>query len=145
MLPIPAIVQAVSNVVVPCLPLLLTGVEKATDGAIAKMGEEVWDLAKSLWQKLWTKGKDNSAVELATQKLAAEPESLVWQPAFQAALTDLLTQDTALAEALSAIISESVVEADKVTIRQTVFGNQNQVIGQMTGGTVIGTQHKPQP
>ncbi|MGD1858030.1 MAG: hypothetical protein ACFB2W_27655 [Leptolyngbyaceae cyanobacterium] len=144
MLPVAAIVQSVSNVVVPCLPLLITGAEKVTDGAIAKIGEEVWDLAKALWQKLWANAKDDPAVELATKKLAAEPESPVWQPAFQAALTDLLTQDTALAKALSAIIDESSVDADKVTIKQTVIGNQNQVIGQMTGGTVIGNQHKPQ-
>ncbi len=127
-----AIASGISNVVVPCLPFLM---EKVSEGAMLKVGEDVISLAQNLWQRLWPKAKGKAELAMAANKLAADPSSAIWQPVFKEALEELLASDPALAQALEKMLESSAQQSP--TIRQTVIGNQNQVIGSVSGGTVI--------
>jgi hypothetical protein len=54
----------------PCMPFLLTMGNKAAEGASQKVGEDVWNRAKAIWDKLWPKVEAKEAAKEAAEDVA---------------------------------------------------------------------------
>jgi hypothetical protein len=126
----------------PFLPFLLKlgekAAEKATETAAGKFGEAAWGKAQAVWKKLSPKVDGKEAAKEAVTDVARNPEDEDLQAAFRVQLKKLLEQDEALAKAIAQILQADAPDGTPgIQIIQTVTGNQNQVIGQVTGGTVM--------
>ena len=117
----------------PCLPFLINISNKAVEGASQKVGEDVWSRAKVIWAKLHPQLEAKEAALEAATDVAADPESEDLQIALRVQLKKILEKDTALAEEISKILAVSFPESGGSRINQTVVGNENQPIGQMSG------------
>jgi hypothetical protein len=129
--------------ITPFLPFLLKlggkAAEKATETAAGKFGEAAWSKAQAVWEKLSPKVEGKEAAKEAAMDVANQPEDEDLQVALRVQLKKLLEQDEALVKAIAQILQEDAPDGTSGTqIVQTVTGNQNQVIGQVTGGKVIG-------
>jgi hypothetical protein len=129
--------------ITPFLPFLLKlggkAAEKATETAAGKFGEAAWIKAQAVWEKLSPKVEGKEAAKEAAMDVANQPEDEDLQVALRVQLKKLLEQDEALVKAIAQILQEDAPDGTSGTqIVQIVTGNQNQVIGQVTGGKVIG-------
>ncbi len=123
------------SLLTPCLPYLTKAAESASD----KIGADTWEVAKKIWAKLSPKLKNNSDAKDATDKLAAKPESEARKAVFQEELESILKANPGLLEEIAQIMAE--MENDNntgVQITQTVTGDKNQTIGQISGGKQFG-------
>lgn len=124
----------------PFLPFLLKLGDKAAETAAGKFGEDAWTKAKAVWGKLQPNVEAKEAAKEAATDLAATPEDDDLQTALRVQLKKLLESDEALSAAIAQILEAPGADGTPGTqIMQTVTGNQNQVIGQMTGGKVFGS------
>jgi transketolase len=131
----------------PFLPALLTLGTKALEGAATKAGETTGtkltenglNKAKAIWEKLFPKVEAKVDAKIAAEQVAAKPDSSARQAVLQEELETLLKENPELAAAIAHILSADAPDGTPGTqIVQHVTGNQNQVIGQITGGKVIG-------
>jgi hypothetical protein len=127
----------------PFLPTLLKlggkAVEKATESASGKAGEAAFKKAEAVWAKLSPKVEAKEAAKEAAIDVANSPEDEDSQAALRVQLKKLLEQDEELMKAIEQILKADAPDGTSGTqIVQNVTGNQNQVIGQMTGGKAIG-------
>jgi transketolase len=123
----------------PYLPFLLKLGDKAAETAAEKFGEDAWNKAKAVWEKLFPKVEAKQDAKIAAEQVAAKPDSSARQAVFQEELETLLKENPDLAKAIAQILAEDAPDGTPGTqIVQNVTGNQNQVIGQMTGGTLFG-------
>jgi hypothetical protein len=125
----------------PFLPFLLKlggkAAEKATESAAGKFGEASWAKAQAVWEKLSPKVEAKESAKEAALDLANAPEDEDLQVALKVQLKKLLDQDEALANAIAQILQDDGLDGTPGTqIVQNVTGDQNQVIGQVTGGNV---------
>jgi hypothetical protein len=130
--------------ITPFLPFLLKlggkAVEKATERASGKFGEAAWSKAQAVWEKLSPKVEGKEAAKEAAVDVANHPEDEDSQAALRVQLKKLLEQDEELVKAIAQILQEDSPDGTSGTqVVQTVTGNQNQVIGQVTGGQVFGS------
>jgi hypothetical protein len=131
----------------PFLPFLLKlgdkAAEKATEAAAGKFGEAAWSKAQAVWEKLSPPMETKEAAMEAAVDVANHPEDQDLQVALKVQLKKLLEQDEGLAKALAQILQEDAPDGIPGTqIVQNVTGNQNQVIGQVTGGQVVSNVQK---
>jgi hypothetical protein len=127
----------------PFLPFLLKlggkAAEKATETAAGKFGEASWTKAQAVWEKLGPKVEGKESATEAAVDVANAPEDEDLRVALKVQLKKMLDQDEALANAIAQILEADASDATPGTqIVQTVTGDQNQVIGQVTGGQVFG-------
>jgi hypothetical protein len=127
----------------PFLPSLLNlggkAVIKATESASGKFGEAAFAKAQAIWAKLSPKVEAKEAAKEAAIDVANSPEDKDSQAALRVQLKKLLEQDEELMKAIEQILKEDAPDETSGTqIMQNVTGNQNQVIGQVLGGKVIG-------
>jgi hypothetical protein len=127
----------------PFLPTLLKlggkAVEKVTESASGKFGEAAFKKAEAVWAKLSPKVEAKDAAKEAAIGLAENPENGDRQAALRLQLKMLLQEDKELFKAIAQILEEDAPDGTSGTkIVQNVTGNQNQVIGQVTGGNVFG-------
>jgi hypothetical protein len=131
----------------PFLPALLNLGAKAASGAATKAGEtagtklteNALNKAKAIWEKLHPKVEAKEAAKEAVEDVAKVPDDEDLQTALRVQLKKILEADPDLAEAIAQILQEDAPDGTPGTqIVQHVTGNQNQVIGQVTGGKVIG-------
>ncbi len=121
----------------PCLPFLLKVGEKSVEGVANKIGEDTWNKAKKIWEKLQPQVEAKEDAKIAAQQLAAKPESKARKAVFQEELETLLQENPTLAEAIAQILEEgSAKEESGTTITQKVEGDGNQTIGYV--GSVLG-------
>jgi hypothetical protein len=123
----------------PFLPTLLKlggkALEKATESASGKFGEAAFAKAQAIWGKL----SPNVEVKKAAIKIADNPEDEDLKAVLRVQLKDLFNQDEELMKAIEQILKEDAPDGTPGSqIVQNVTGNQNQVIGQVTGGNVFG-------
>jgi hypothetical protein len=128
----------------PFLPSLLKlgnkAVEKATESASGKFGEAAFAKAQAVWTKLSPKVEAKEAAKEAAIDVANSPEDKDSQAALRVQLKKLLEQDEDLFQAISQILEADAPDGTSGTqIVQNVTGDGNQVIGTVTGGTVIGS------
>jgi hypothetical protein len=127
----------------PFLPTLLRlggkAVDKATESAAGKFGEAAFAKAQAIWGKLSPKVEAKEAAKEAAIDVANSPDDEDSLAALRVQLKKLLEQDEELMKAIAQILAEDAPDGTSGTqIVQNVTGNQNQVIGQVTGGKVIG-------
>jgi len=131
----------------PFLPALMKLGTKALEGAATKAGETTGtkltenglNKAKAIWEKLFPKVEVKEAAKEAAEDVAKSPDDADSQAALRVQLKKILEADPDLAEAIAHILAADAPDGTPGTqIVQHVTGNQNQVIGQMTGGTVLG-------
>jgi hypothetical protein len=128
----------------PFLPTLLRlggkAVDKATESAAGKFGEAAFAKAQAIWGKLSPKVEAKEAAKEAAIDVANSPDDEDSLAALRVQLKKLLEQDEELMKAIAQILAEDATDGTSGTqIVQNVTGNQNQVIGQVTGGKVIGS------
>lgn len=126
----------------PFLPFLLKlggkALEKSTESASGKFGEAAFAKAQAVWGKLEPKIETKESTKEAAIDVANNPDDQDLQAALRVQLKKLLEQDEDLFKAIEQILKEDAPDGTSGTqIVQNVTGNQNQVIGQMTGGKAI--------
>jgi hypothetical protein len=126
----------------PFLPTLLKlggkAVEKATESASSKFGEAAFKKAEAVWAKLSPKVEAKEAAKEAAIDVANSPEDGDAQGALRLQLKKLLEQDDELMKAIEQILVADAPDGTSGTqIVQNVTGDRNQVIGTVSGGTVI--------
>lgn len=123
----------------PFLPALMKLGEKASEKVVEKFGEDAWNKAKALWSKLQPEVAAKSDVKIAAEQVAAKPDSQSRQAVWQEELETLLNENSDLARAIAQLLQADAPNGTPGTqIIQTVTGNQNQVLGQVSGGHVFG-------
>lgn len=122
----------------PCLPFLMKLGEKAAESASGKIGEDSWNTAKKIWDKLHPKIEAKEDAKIAAEQLAAKPESEARKAVFQEELETLLKENPGLAEAIAKIMQEGTEATSGTEINQTINNTKGQVTGQQTGGKSIG-------
>lgn len=131
----------------PFLPALLNLGGKALEGMATKSGEAAGtkltehglNKAKAIWEKLHPKVEAKEAAKEAAEDVAKAPKDADSQAALRVQLKKILEADPDLAAAIDKILKEDAPDGTSGTqIVQHVTGNQNQVIGQVTGGNVFG-------
>jgi transketolase len=124
----------------PCLPFLMKLGEKAAESASGKIGEDTWNTAKKIWDKLQPKIEAKEDAKIAAQQLAAKPDSEARKAVFQEELDTLLKENPALADAITKIMQKEAPASSGTQNIQTVTNNegQAQAINQMKGEKVIG-------
>jgi len=120
---------------------------KALEGVAAKSGEtagtklteNALNKAIAIWEKLFPKVEAKESAKEAADDVAKAPDDADAQAALRLQLKKILDSDPDLVTAISKIMEEDAPDGTPSTqIVQHVTGNQNQVIGQMTGGKVFG-------
>lgn len=123
----------------PFLPFLINLGTKASESAAGKFGEDAWSKAKAVWGKLHPKVEAKESAKESVEDVANAPEDEDLQTALRVQLKKLLEGDHVLAEEIAAILQADAPDGTPGTqIVQSVTGDQNQVIGQMTGSKAIG-------
>ena len=125
-------ITALTALLTPCLPWLL----KVTEGVCGAIGEDAWNKAKQIWEKLSPKLEAKEDARIAAEQVAAKPESQARQAVFQEELEALLKENPDLAAAIAQIMEEDTSEAAGIQIRAEAV--EGQVIGQMIGSKAIG-------
>ena len=112
---------------------------KAGETAGTKLTENGLNKAKAVWEKLFPKVEAKAAAKEAAEDVAKSPDDADSQAVLRVQLKKILEADPALAEAIAHLFQADASDGTPGTqIVQHVIGNQNQVIGQATGGTVFG-------
>jgi hypothetical protein len=127
----------------PFLPSLLNlggkAVVKVTESASGKFGEAAFSKAQAVWAKLSTKIEATETAKAAAIDVATNLEDEDMQAALRVQLKKLLAQDEELFKAISQILEADAPDVTPGTqIVQNVMGTGNQVIGTVSGSTVIG-------
>ena len=136
-------ISALTSFITPFLPFLLKlgkdATETVAESAASKFGEAAWQKAQATWTALSPKVNAKETVKEAVADVTNNPEDEDYQAALRVQLKKLLANDEALANQLTKILqSDSPNNTLTTQITQTVTGNQNQTIGQLSGGQVFG-------
>ncbi|MGI0484341.1 hypothetical protein ACN4EK_02825 [Pantanalinema rosaneae CENA516] len=123
----------------PFLPFLMKLGSKASEKVAEKFGEDAWNKAKAVWSKLHPEIETKEDLKMAAEQVATKPDSKARKAVFQEELETLLKDNSDLATAIAQILQEDAPDGTSGNqIIQTVTGDQNQVLGQVTGGNVLG-------
>ncbi|MEB3233553.1 MAG: hypothetical protein VKJ64_21270 [Leptolyngbyaceae bacterium] len=121
----------------PFLPQLLKiggqAAEKITEVVSEKAGDAAWAKATKIWQRLYPSIESKDDLNVATQQVAAKPDSKARQAVFQEELETLLQNQPELMVAIAQIMTEEA-SGDTDKIQQTIGSVDGQVIGEMKGG-----------
>jgi CHAT domain len=118
--------------IAPFLPFLLNLDNKTPESA-------VFSKAQAIWEILGSKVAAKSTAQEAAIDLAKNPNDKDLQAALRVQLKKLLDQDAELSKAIQKILQDTTpAKTSGTRIEQNVTGNNNQVIGQLSGGHVFG-------
>ncbi len=124
----------------PCLPFLLNLGDKAAGKAAEKVGEKSLETVGKIWEKLRPKVETKEAAKEAVEDLAKDPGNPALQTVLQVQLEKIFSQNPDLAAEIAQLLESVKAEAGGTHIKQTVTGNNNQVISSMSGNAkAIGT------
>lgn len=124
----------------PFLPFLITLNDKASEGGTEKFGEGGWSKAKAIWLKLQPEMAANADLKAAVEHVAAKLSSEARHAVLKEELEALFNNRPDLAQAIAQLLQADVPnDTIRTQIIQTVTGNQNQVIGQVSGGQIFNT------
>jgi hypothetical protein len=132
-------IAALSSLLSSCLPFLIKLGGKAAESASSKIGTDAWETGKKLWEKIHPKLEAKADARIAAEQLAIKPESEARKAVFHEELETLLKENPDLSKEIAKILAEASPDIkSQLQINQSVSGNENQVIGQVTGGKVFG-------
>jgi transketolase len=118
----------------PFLPFLIKFGEKSAETVGSKVGEDGWNKAKKIWEKLHPKVEAKEDAKIAAEQVAAKPDSEARKAVFQEELETLLKENPDLLEAIAQIMQEGSPAASGTQITQTITNTKGQVTGLQTGG-----------
>lgn len=121
--------QQIAVLLGPAVPYLVIGGTKAAEKAGEKLGTEVWDKAKDIWQKLYSDKADNLG-EIA-RDLAVEPEDNGIKQVFAEEIKKMIEENPSLAIELASLMESQVV--------QNVLAEQNSSIKGVRQSTTGGS------
>ena len=104
----------------PCLPFLMKLGQKAAESASGKIGEDTWNTAKKIWDKLQPQIEAKEDAKIAAEQLAAKPESEPRKAVFQEELETLLKENPDLADEIAQILQEKPETTSGTPIIQTI-------------------------
>lgn len=109
--------------------------DKAAEKVAETVGEKTLDKVDQIWAKLRPKVEAKEAAKEAAEDVAKTPDDETMRTVLQVQLRKILEQHSDLAKEVAQLLQEAEAEAEAsgTRIEQTVTGNQNQVIGQMSG------------
>jgi uncharacterized protein YqcC (DUF446 family) len=123
----------------PFLPSLLKlggkAIDKSAESAASKFGEIAVKKAQAIWEKLSPKVEAKESAKEAVMDVAKNPDDEDLQVVLRVQIKKLLEQDEELLNLIAEIFQADDSISDNKVV-QNVTGNQNQVIGQVTGGSV---------
>lgn len=132
-------IAALTALLTSCLPFLIKLGEKSAESAASKIGEQGWEKAKKIWEKLQPKLREKKDFKVAAEQVAAKSDSEARKAVFQEELAILLKENPELAESIFKIMEDhSLDDIPSTHIDQRVTGDKNQVIGQMTDSKLFG-------
>ncbi len=99
----------------PFLPFLMKLGNKVAEGAAQKSGEDGWDKAKAVWEKLHPKVEAKEEAKLAVQQVVAKPESEARIAVLREELETLLKENPDLAAAIAQIMESDSPASSSVT------------------------------
>ncbi len=124
--------------IAPHLPFLLSVGDSVLEGASQKVGQDIWEKAKVVWNKLMPRVEAKTAALEAAQDLARRPEDEELQIALKVQLKKILQDDATLKAELTKILSEDILSTSGGdNINQQVSGDGNQTIGKMEGSAKV--------
>lgn len=131
---------ALTTFLTPFLPFLINLGKKSAETAASKVGEDGWNKAKKIWDKLHPAVAAKEDAKVAAEQVATKPDSKARQAVFQEELETLLKENPDLLEAIAQIMKENSHTSSDAQNTQTVTNNegQAQAINQMKGEKVIG-------
>ena len=131
------VVSLVVSVLSPFLPKLIG---KAVESAGAQIGTDGWNQAKKIWDLLHPEIEAKPDVMRSVNALAKHTDDEDFRNDLQNDLQQLLENNPSLATAIAEVLKNDPPPAATTgqQINQTVTTNEGQIIGQMTGGKVIG-------
>ena len=130
----------------PFLPDLLNLGKKAVEGAATKTGEtagtklteNALNKANAIWGKLHPKIEAKESAKEAAEDVAKAPDDDDSRASLRVQIKKILETDSDLAEAIDHILKADAPDGTSGTqIVQNVIGNKDQVIGKVSGGTII--------
>jgi hypothetical protein len=123
----------------PFLPFLIKFGEKSAETVGSKVGEDGWNKAKKIWDKLHPKIEAREDAKSAVKLVSTDTDDEDYRKVFQKQLKKLLDEDKELAAVIAQIMQdEESPTSIGFQIKQTANNNQGQVYGQITGGKVVG-------
>ncbi|MGB3205071.1 MAG: hypothetical protein WBB28_08790 [Crinalium sp.] len=118
----------------PFLPFLINLGKKSAETAASKFGEDAWNKAKKIWDKLHPAVAAKEDAKVAAEQVAAKPESENRQGVFREEMEILLKENPDLLEAIAQIWQEGSEASSGTSISQTITNTKGQVTGLQTGG-----------
>lgn len=109
-----ALVDTITQTLAPALPYLVLLGGKAAEKAASKLGEDAWQKAKGLWQRLRPKVESQPVAKGAVEALAKEPESEGAKGALRWQLEEILEADPELARELARLVGGTSYQAEVV-------------------------------
>jgi len=117
-------IAAIVKLITPCLPFLLTMGNKAAEGASQKVGEDVWNQAKVIWDKLWPKVEAKEEAKKAATKAQQNPDDDDLQAAFRVQIREILEADTELAKEITKILQAGIDQpSDNIEMSANAYDN----------------------
>jgi CHAT domain len=118
--------------IAPFLPFLLNLDDKTPESA-------AFSKAQAIWEILGSKVADKATTQESAIDLAKNPNDKDLQATLRVQLKKLLDQDAELSKAIQQILQDTTpAKTSGTRIEQNVTGNNNQVIGHLSGGHVFG-------
>lgn len=115
----------------PFLPFLIKFGEKSAESVASKVGEDSWNKAKKVWDKLQPKVEAKEDAKVAAEQVAAKPDSKARQAVFQEELETLLKENPDLVEAIAQILQEELPASSGTQNVQTISNNEGQAVNNM--------------
>lgn len=131
-------VIALTAFLTPFLPFLIKFGEKSAESVASKFGEDSWNKAKKVWDKLQPKVEAKEDAKSAVNLVSTDPEDEDYRKVFQKQLKKLLDEDQELAEAITKIFEEKPATTGATQIEQNVNNTKGQVMRDMKGGKATG-------
>jgi hypothetical protein len=99
----------------PFLPSLMKLGNKAAETAAGKFGEDAWNKAKAVWEKLYPKVEAKEEAKVAVQQVVAKPESEARIAVLREELETLLKENPDLAAAITQVMESDSPASSSVT------------------------------
>ena len=97
-------VAVLTAILSPFLPYLLKLGDKAAEKAAEQFGENTWNWAKKLWNKLKPKVTAKPTLKEAIEDVAAHPQDEDYQASLRVQLKKLLSQEPQLAREIALLM-----------------------------------------
>ena len=137
-----AFVKQVASVLAPALPYLMGAAsgagQKVAEMAKDKLGEEAWNKATRIWDKIRPEVEKNPDAGKALKKVADNPDNQLARDALPSSLQELLEgMPPQTVNEIRSIVSVSKSEIHMVTADRGGIA----VGGDVSGGTITGGYH----